>query len=344
MTAISNRCCYHLIRRCIVICTALALLSPGLFLGSSGQEAMENIQSPAPKRAAPKVFRLGFLRTDLEQELGMAWYETLKAYLEQNDRVMKSLQEAGFSEIAVLPTDGHEDMIQAMNHKEFDVAFCSSYVFAMVEQGTYHVILQLRRDSDIWDTRGGGRVLQKGVVFVNNRSPLFTADLSSEAAMNQAIADYMPHQRMAFVSSYSAPSYVYPLVKLYRQFGGVQPRSFIFCGSSEEVVKYVINGLVDIGACEAGVIDEVVRSIDSNVRPERMVRVIFETDFLPTDPIVLKAEYYPRHPLGLAIKEAIKSFYNQGPPGKPRVENSQDLYYQNLREVIAEFNTLRAVR
>jgi ABC-type phosphate/phosphonate transport system substrate-binding protein len=319
-------------------------MSLGLFSRSIGQEVSEEESSPALTPAAPRVFRMGFLRTDLEQELGMAWYEGLKASLQENERVMKALQEAGFSEIAVLPTDGHEDMIQAMNHKEFDVAFCSSYVFAMVEEEKYHVILQLRRDSDIWDTRGGGRVLQKGVVFVNNRTPLFTADLSNEGAKKRAIANYVPQQRMAFVSSYSASSYVYPLVKLHKQFDGVQPRSFIFCGSSEEVVKYVINGLVDIGACEAGVIKEVVRSIGPEIRPERLVRVIFETDFLPTDPIALKAEYYPRHPVGLAIKEAIKSFYNQGPVGKPRVENSQDTYYQNLREVIAELNALRAAR
>ncbi len=330
---------------CIPLFIAMLCIGLGLFSRSVGQEASEKIIAPASRPAVPRVFRMGFLRTDLEQELGMAWYEGLKASLEKNEQVMRTLQEAGFSEIAVLPTDGHEDMIQAMNHKEFDVAFCSSYVFARVEEEKYHVILQLRRDSDIWDTRGGGRVLQKGVVFVNSRSPLYRADLRNDAAVKQqAIVNYVPQQRMAFVSSYSAPSYVYPLVKLYKQFSGVRPRSFVFCGSSEEVVKYVINGLVDIGACEAGVIDEVVRSIGPEIRPGRLVRVIFETDFLPTDPIALKAEYYPRHPVGLAIKEAIKSFYNQGPAGKPRVENSQDLYYQNLREVIAEFHTLRAAR
>lgn len=322
----------------------IVMVHAGLVSRSVGQEATEEMITHPSRSAGTRVFRMGFLRTDLEQQLGMAWYEALKASLEKNVRVVRALKEAGFSEIAVLPTDGHEDMIQAMNHGEFDVAFCSSYVFAMVEEGKYHVILQLRRDSDIWDTRGGGRVLQKGVVFVNNRSPLFSEDFSNDAVMKQAIADYVLQQRMAFVSSYSAASYVYPLVKLYKQFDGAQPRSFIFCGSSEEVVKYVINGLVNIGACEAGVIDEVVRSIGPGISPERLVRVIFETDFLPTDPIALRAEYYPRHPVGLAIKEAIKSFYNQGPAGKPRVENSQDVYYQNLREVIAEFNKLRAAR
>jgi ABC-type phosphate/phosphonate transport system substrate-binding protein len=266
--------------------------------------------SARPRRAAGKVFLMGYLKTDIEQVQGEEWYQGLRVALLQNTALGKLLEAEGFSDIAVVPADGFKDMVQRMSHSEFDLAFCSSYVF--VEQtGDYRVMLQLRRARDSF---GRGGATQRGVIIVNARSPFF--ENAAEATLKRLLPKYLAEKRMAFVSVYSAPGYVYPRLKLYNDFGISALQAPIFCDSSEEVVKYVINGLVEIGACESGAVDEVVRSAGLALAPDRLVKKILETEPLPTDPIAIRSAYHPQDSeLGRELRSALRAYYAESERG-----------------------------
>ncbi len=295
-------------------------------LGQAQQEESLRLNRP---------FRIGFLRLDEEQPLGLDWYESLKRFFLKQPSLQLALKEKGFTGIAILPADGYRDMLQRMDHNEFDLAFCSSVIF--VEQaGDYGPILQLR--SEIFDSRGQGMTFHKGVVIVGNHCPLF----GDKEPTPEEVRKYVTTHPMAFVSAHNATGYVYPRLVLWRNYGVREPGDFIFCGSSEEVVKYVVNGLVDIGACDRDTLDAVCRSYCPDVEPHTQARILFETPPAPTSPIVIRAALHPQKSrLGRIIKGVLKIFYNNSKrPGVPRVADSRDENFKNLREEIKAFHKL----
>ena len=288
--------------------------------------------------ALNRPFRIGFLRTDEEQIVGPTWYESLKRFLLEQPSVASALEKYHFTSIVLLQADGYRDMLQRMDLNEFDLALCSSVIF--VEQhGDYRPILQFR--GDIFDSRGQGMTLHKGIGIVNRKSPFF----DSLKPGSEKVREYIRSHSMAFVSPHNAVGYVYPRLALWREYGVREPGEFIFCGSSEEVVKYVVSGLVEIGACESGSLDAVLKTSCPQIPQENLVRIFFETAPAPTDPIVIRASLHPqKSDFGRVLKAALKIFYNNSSrSGIPRVADSRDENFKNLREEIADFHSLMEV-
>jgi len=279
-------------------------------------------------------FRIGFLQTDSGQELGFDWYENIRRNLESDKDVDVALESEGFSGIVILPADGWRDMVQRMDHNEFDMAFCSAEIY-VEQQGDYEPVLQLRRSRDIW---GRGKVLQKGVIWVNYKSPLFSKNNPS----NEEIKKYIESQPMAFVSSHSAPGYIYPRLKLFRDYSIIQPSNFTFCGSSEEVVKYLVNGLVEVGACENGVVEEVLKKNGIENYQDQLLKKLFETELLPTDPVCILKKWTPeKNKLGRVLANTLKKIHSLAPANVPRLETSYSDFYKNLYEEMGAFKSLR---
>jgi len=292
------------------------------------------------KEATPlkRPFRIGFLRTEEEQTLGPTWYESLKKFLLEQPSVVSALEKYRFTGIVLLPAEGYRDMLQRMDLNEFDLSFCSSVIF--VEQhGDYRPILQLR--GDIFDSRGQGMTLHKGVIIIGRQSPLFP----SENQGSEKIGEYIRSHPMAFISPHNAVGYVYPRLALWRSYKVREPAEVIFCGSSEEVVKYVVSGLVDTGACESETFHTVLKTSCPDTPEGDLARILFETAPAPTDPIVIRSSLHPqKSELGRVLKGALKIFSNNSiRSGIPRVADARDENFKNLREEIADFHSLMDV-
>jgi ABC-type phosphate/phosphonate transport system substrate-binding protein len=245
----------------------------------------------------------------------------------------RALADAGFTGIDLLSSDSHEDLVQRMGQDEFDIVFCTAKDFVS-QRGGYEVVFQLRRPGDAYDARGQ-RVFHKGVVIVNNRSPLFGAPQPA-----QGIAERLSAGAIAMVSSYSAAGYVYPCLKLAAQTSDTLPSRILFCGSSEEVVKHVVNGITEIGACDAGVLEEVLRQSGIGEYQHDLVRVIMETDPIPTDPVVFRLAHMPRvSALGREMQDAMRAVFARE-AGLPRLESSSSAKYEDLRRNISAFEAM----
>ncbi|MCX7766377.1 MAG: phosphate/phosphite/phosphonate ABC transporter substrate-binding protein, partial [Candidatus Sumerlaeia bacterium] len=283
------------------------------------------------------LFRVGFLKADMEPLLDEVLFHRMKKYLEQQNSVKESLNESGLTSIVVLPVDGFHDMVRRMNIQEFDLVFCSATVYVR-QTGNYEAILQLRRQRDIWDARGGGKVLQKGALIISCSQ----WKALGENPDPETIRQFLLNSRLAVVSIYSAPGYIFPLLKLRRDYGISPLGSLIFCDSSEEVVKYVISGLAPAGCCEISAIEEVIQQAGLKVSSKDLIKILFETEPIPTNPVVIRSIYHPRKSkLGRELKTALRTYFSQLPPNIPRLEHSQDDYFNNLREVITSFDEIK---
>lgn len=280
-----------------------------------------------------KVFRIGYLPSDPEAQISTGVLYDLREFLLGRQAVRQAMAEEGVQDIALLAADSHENLVQRMSRNEFDLVFCSSVDF-VTQQGDYEARFQLRRPDDSFDPRGE-RVFRKGVIFVSNRNPLYRSNASQTA-----IADMLTTTKLALVSS-SAAGYYYPCLKIAQLNSNKQlPQNILFCESSEEAVKTVINGIggsVSAGACEAGVIEKVLEQGGLLAKRDELVQILLETDPIPADPVALRSEWLPRYsPLGLAICEALQAFFTPE-RGLPRLENSSSEKFRDLREKLDEF-------
>lgn len=308
-----------------LICCANLIRAFALDANDPGEQA---------KVKETRPFKIGFLQNETESALGLGWYEKVKAALFDEPDVKEALNEGGFSGIQILPSDSFQDMSQRMTHNEFDLAAATAEIY-VEQKGDYEPILQQRRKRDIW---GRGQVFQKGEIWVNYNSPLFKNSMMS----SEEIKSYFEKETMAFVSSHSAPGYIYPLLKIYRELGISQPGGFLFCNSSEEVVKYLVNDLVRIGACENGVAEETLKKSGIADKKDILIKKVFETELMPTDPICILSKYSPeKSRIGKVLSSALKKIYSNAKGEIPRLESSYSDVYKNLREEIEYFSSLR---
>jgi ABC-type phosphate/phosphonate transport system substrate-binding protein len=309
--------------------TAFAIILSGL----AGAGAWGQTTGDASPTTAGDRFRIGYLRSDPESRLGSASLYNLRDQLLSQEGFRRELGGAGFDSVDILSSDSHEDLVQRMGQNEFDLVFCTAKDFVS-QKGDYEVVFQVRRPGDAFDARGQ-RVFHKGIVFVNNRSPLFTASQPL-----QLLAGRLAAGPVAMVSSYSAAGYVYPSLKLAAHTSSTLPSRILFCGSSEEVVKHVINGVSEIGACDAGVLEEVLRQGGIAGRQDELVRVILETDPIPTDPVVFRSIHVPRvSPLGRQLQDAMRALFARD-AALPRLESSSNGKYEDMRRNIAAFEAM----
>ncbi|PKO19999.1 hypothetical protein CVU37_00560 [candidate division BRC1 bacterium HGW-BRC1-1] len=286
-----------------------------------------------PTETTGILVRIGHLQADPEARIGSGVLHAMRQYLLNNPAVKSAMASEGVSDFAVLSTDSHEDLVQRMSQNEFDIAFCTAHDFVS-QRGDYEVLFQLRRPRDSYDPRGQ-RVFHSGVIFVNNRSPLFHAEAPVEM-----LPELLASSQIAMVGSYSAPGYVYPCLKLAAYTSGTLPRRIRFCGSSEEVVKTVINGLAPMGACDTGAIESVLAAQGLTGQHDQLVRVILQTDPIPASPVVMLPRWLPRTSvLGRAVQDAMRTFFASNPT-LPRLEPGNNAKYMDLRQNVDAFNAL----
>ncbi len=301
----------------------------------SGQET--NTESgETNKWQDKKYFKIGFLQTDFENELGLGWYEKIRYKLEADTEFKKNLNNNDLYGILILPAKSYRSFVQRMSHNEFDLVFCSAEIY--VEQtGEYEPILQHRTQRDIF---GRGKVFQKGEIWVNYNSPFFKNTNPSK----EEIKKYIESETMAFETSQSAPGYIYPRLKLIRDYNILQPGNFLFCDSSEEVVKYLINDLAKIGACESGVVDEILRKNGIERYKDKLLKKIIDTELLPTAPVCILKKWTPdKSELGRILSQLLKKIYSDIEGDHPRLEPSSEEYYKNLKEEMDYFYNLKNI-
>jgi ABC-type phosphate/phosphonate transport system substrate-binding protein len=248
--------------------------------------------------------------------------------------VAQTLPEAGLNGVVVLATDSHQDLIQRMDAGEFDLVFCTSMDYVS-QTGPYEALFQLRRPRDRFDPQGE-RVYHSGVIFVNHRSPLFRGN-ASPAEMGYALLN----TDIAMVGSFSAAGYVYPVVKIASLTSDTLPVRVVFCDSPEEVVKHVVNGVYGAGACDAGVVEEVLSAAGLTAERDALLRVVLETDPIPADPVVVRTDWLPRNSeLGRQLRDALRQFFT-GRPDLPRLQAATDANFDDLRRNLARLRELR---
>jgi ABC-type phosphate/phosphonate transport system substrate-binding protein len=304
-----------------------------ILLGFRSSYAANSIPTQnEPAAAAPsagRVFRIGYLHFDPEAQLRPGVFYSLRDFLTSQTDFQREMRAAGLEDVALLSSDSHEHLIERMSHNEFDLVFCSAKDFVS-QNGNYNVIYQLKRSNDRFDPRGQ-RVFHYGIIFVNNRSPLFTAELSPKKLQDY----FLKCDRIALVSSFSAAGYDYPLLKISETTSGTLPKSIMFCQSSEEVVKNVINGVSDIGACDSGVIEKVLRINGLQQDRSQLVRTILETAVIPTDPVLLQQNWEPaKSPFIQELLNGLRQFFHpsETAPDLPRLERSSNDKFDDLRQ------------
>lgn len=324
-----------LLKHFLIFVTLAAVLPSWLF-------AQDITVEPAGKR----TFRIGYIRQDPEAATTSGVFLRLREFLLEQPEVQAAMAAAGVYDIITPSFDTHSFLIEAMDAEQVDVAFCSVIDYAY-QRGSYDPVFQLRRRGDPHSSTGGRRVWHTGVIFVNNRSPLF--DMSTSEALRQ-LPQYVMKQDIAMVGSSSAAGYVYPYLALERLTTSVPVINApsIFWDSSSEVVKAVVNGIHDVGACDAMAIDEVLAAHGLLPHKDKLIKELLRTDPVPRDPILMHTRWLDSHhgansasvELGREITRALTAFFRRE-PGLPTLERTSRLPFLEVSENLQRFQALR---
>jgi ABC-type phosphate/phosphonate transport system substrate-binding protein len=320
------------ILRIVLLATAIVAFFPR---GMTAQDVRPQATTTSEARTA-RVFRIGYQRGDPEALLSSGMFHAMREALMNRPKLRAAMKAENVDGIILLAADSHQGLIQRMDQNEFDLVFCTSVDFVS-QSGDYEALFQLRRTpQDTFDPQAK-RVFHRGQIFVNSRSRLFRGEVTTAA-----LAALLERGEIAMVSTFSAAGYVYPCLKLASKGGGMLPERIMFCDSSEEVVKYVINGVTEAGACDAGVIGDVLSKNGLADKRDQLIRVILDTDPIPTDPVALREKWLPRSSvLGRELREELKLFF--GMPGNrlPRLEDSSKEKFQDLSDNLKLFRELK---
>ncbi|MBI5154303.1 PhnD/SsuA/transferrin family substrate-binding protein [Candidatus Poribacteria bacterium] len=279
------------------------------------------------------LLRIGFLRPEGESDLTPAQMELLRGALLSDAGVSSAMKGAGFGEIGLFSADGGRDMLRRLNAGEFHLAFVPARVWAEQDAG-YTIVLQTRRERDFTATRGN-MVLQRGVLVVSSRSAFFGAVSFDTPGFRK----YLAGQRIAVVSTQSMAGFVAPWLELAKTYGVTRPAGgVLWCESNADVAKSVISGLVDVGACEEGGLDETLASAGILDRKDALLRVVFRTVPVPTDPVVVHPMLAPRSSaLGRELKRAVRTFSLNAGFGSVSLQNAQDEDYRDIRDLLRQY-------
>ncbi len=297
--------------------------------------------SPALPNTPPagSLFRIAHVRTDLESPIKTDTLDRLRVELSGTASIRAALKANGFSDIVIQSADSYQNLIDALNQGQSDLAFCTSVAY-VTQTGEYDVLFQVRRPRDFYSSRGD-RVLHRGVVFAGNRSPLFSGNQPADE-----LAAALSRGPVAMVGSFSAAGYVYPSL-LLRDTLGLSPdgRPPVFLDSSEEVVKAVLSGTAELGACDASALESVLERNGLASLQMQLFRVVATTDPLPTDPVIIKTRWRPAPPggpapavLGREIREGIRRFFHRQPE-MPRLEPATQERYTDVARAMVSLRT-----
>ncbi|GAB4317381.1 MAG: hypothetical protein Kow0059_10380 [Candidatus Sumerlaeia bacterium] len=319
--------------------TIRVLILIGVMSGALGSVAVrspgQTVSNDTPDTSTPimiQPLRLGYLGVGLEVALPVAAFTELGAFLERDEAVRSAMSREGRRGVSAYPIDSFQEMLDRLNLREFDLAYCPAKI--LVEQtGGYVPILQLRPAAAIADTSMSRMTAWRGVIIGSRQADLFKG---RKPPSSDALGDYLSTHRMAFPSAHSAVGYIYPLLTMQRRFNVSQPAGFIFLGTSQEVARAVINGLIPLGACEEGALHEVLQELPYGNRPpwkpEDVVQIIARTPPVPTDPIIVRGELAPeRSALGQALRDALRRYHDRS-ADLPKVGESSPANFDQLRE------------
>lgn len=279
-----------------------------------------------------QLFRIGYLRRETTGHPDVEGLEGLRTYLWTQDRLGQRLRAAGYSGVGLFPCDGAADMERRLNAREFDIAFAPAVVYARQQSG-YTAVLRSRRPDDIYAP--GGQVWRRGVVIVSPRSPLF----ADETITSRDMLDELTRVRLAVVSNQSVAGFHAPLLRLATDYRiTASNTSYVWFESSDEVVKAVLSGLADVGACEEPAVARVLGEAGLAARQEELLRVVLATDRIVTDPVIVPPRLSPRFSsLGREVRDAVREYSLQNGFGQLQYVQASDLEYQSLTELVREF-------
>lgn len=289
-------------------------------------------QSEPPFPAAE--FRIGYLRADPESALTPPVLRALRDSLLARPAFREALRLSGLDGIALLAADSHQNLVERMSQTEFDLVFCSA-IHYVTQQGSYDPLFQMRRPGDSFDPRGQ-QVFHRGIFLAGAGSPLFRREPDPPLLTSLAeTGDF------ACVSSFSAAGYTYPLLKIADLTSNTIPRRIVFCDSSEEVIKHVISGVAPWGACEEAALAPVLEQSGIAGERDRIVRVVLETDPIPSDPVLLRRRYLPaQSSLGREVRDGLQQFFDTHRPQLPKLVPAASRNYDDLRANLERLSEL----
>lgn len=313
-----------------------------LFISGAAAAAAQTRPVTAP---APALFRIGYIRQDPESVTSSAIFQKLRDFLVNQPEIRQQMQGDGVADIIAQSFDSHRLLVEAMDAEQIDLAFCSVIDFGY-QRGSYEPVFQIRRPGDPHSSSGNRRAWHSGVIFVNSRSPLF--DMPTTVAV-QRLPEYLQNHEIAMVGSSSAAGYVYPYLALDRISSEPVTRiRSVFWESSPEVVKAVINGIHEVGACDAMAIDEVLKGSHLLQHKDKLVKEVLRTDPVPRDPVVIHTRWLaadafePRTgaELGRRILRGVAGFFASD-PSLPRLDRTSPDAYKEVMDNVQRFQQLR---
>jgi hypothetical protein len=291
---------------------------------------------PTREQATARPFVIGFLNEGSDLPNAPVLMEQVRKALEANARLMQALAAAHFGELTLSPCDGPRDMAQRLAVGEFDLAFATAPIYAL-QRGQMTPLLQTRLPGDFMAPGRPAGVQRRGVILAGPSSPLFQLpELNSPAAREQLRAE-LRRGPLAVTWSEGAAGYIFPRLLLARLNGPSARPQFLFCGPDAEVIKAVVSGLVPLGACRKGEIDLLLPREERN----HYVRELMETDYFPTDPVLLRNELLPiRSVAGTELKALLRGLFNLNLKLENglRLEDAAPEDYAGLARVLAGLN------
>lgn len=320
----------------IAAAASLVMLAAGIALAVGSFSSAASLAATAGRAQPARQFRIGHMRTEIPGPLTAEWFRRLQRFLESDPGLREAFAREGYGGVGMVSAEGFNDLVRRMDAQELDCVFCPAVAFRR-QLGDYTVVFQLKGPND----RGRGKfIFHDGVVIVNSRHPLFRDPRlrKDQPVPLQVIAGHFTSEPVALVSRYSAAGYIYPCHALFESGVWALPSRPIFCGSSEEVVKMVVSGVVAMGACERGAIRDVMRRYKIEAFEDRAIDQLLTTPGCPTDPVVFRRKFSPdRSELGRRLKNAIGRFFSVDRPGRFRLEDSDDTALDRLKDVLNEF-------
>ncbi len=282
--------------------------------------------------SANRLLRVGYLAAEDLGHPPLEGLEAMRDALLGVPALAEAMAAEGYDGIGLFSCDGATDMVRRIEAREFQVVFAPAVVYAQ-QQGGYIPVLSSRRSGDLF---APGRVWRHGVVIVSSRSPLFgvkdpgAGDLAAELA----------RRPIALVRTQSVTGFHAPLLRLANEYR-IDPTAsgYTWFASSEDVVRAVVSGLADVGACEEPAIASALEGTPLAANPETALRILVRTDPVATDPVLLHPDLAPRRsPFGRLLREEIRRHFLATDQSGIQYIQASDRDYRTLRSLLQEFD------
>ena len=300
---------------------------------TAGGIAASSFAQPAPQTESGRKFSIGYLKEGSDLTNATSRMERLRQFL----LARLDFRAAGYDGIVLSQCGSPRDMVQRIIEKdrdrlgEFDLVFATAMVYAQSAGAAYEPILQFKQPGDIAPGLPGREtgVFRQGVIFVGPSSPLFGRPANIPRA---ELARLLGRTPLAVPSDDSAAGYLSPHHVMVHDLKLQNIPAPLFCGSDEEVIKHVVSGLLEVGACREEALLELLPN-----NPAKYYRILCKTDVIPTDPILVRRSLVPSGSLlGGQLKLALRDFFDKPDlkviTASPRAFETIVTYLQELNE------------